>query len=83
LLPDASLQALDLLSKMLVFEPERRVACEEALRHPFFEDLHDSEDEPASEKQVSVSPERTENENSNVNSPNENYKGEFPFDCGY
>jgi len=74
LLPDASVLALDLLSKMLVFEPEHRVSCEEALRHPFFEDLHDSEDEPASEKQVSISPERTQNENSSCNSPSENYK---------
>ena len=38
--------ALDLLSKMLVFDPRQRCSVEEALRHPFLQRYHDPEDEP-------------------------------------
>ena len=31
----AASQARDLLSKMLVIDPERRISVEEALRHPY------------------------------------------------
>lgn len=31
----AAAQARDLLSKMLVIDPERRISVEEALRHPY------------------------------------------------
>lgn len=40
--------AIDLLSKMLVFNPLKRINVQDALKHPFFEDLHDPEDEPTS-----------------------------------
>jgi len=32
----ASQEALDLLEKMLTFNPRDRITCEQALRHPFF-----------------------------------------------
>ena len=32
-------QGLDLLSRMLVYEPEKRITAFDALRHPFFDDL--------------------------------------------
>ncbi|KAF6162176.1 hypothetical protein GIB67_008305 [Kingdonia uniflora] len=38
--------ALDLLEKMLVFDPNKRVTVNEALCHPFLKSLHDINDEP-------------------------------------
>ena len=51
----ASDEALDLLGKMLEFNPNKRITVEEALRHPYFEDMHDSEEEPVSEETVDFS----------------------------
>ena len=44
--PKASEKALDLLSKMLVFNPARRITVIEALEHPYLATLHCEEDEP-------------------------------------
>lgn len=38
--------ALDLLEKMLCFDPKTRINAEEALAHPFLDSFHDPEDEP-------------------------------------
>lgn len=38
--------AKDLLKKMLVFNPAKRITINDALKHEFFEDLHYEEDEP-------------------------------------
>lgn len=46
LYPDAEKTAIDLLEKMLVFDPAKRVTVEEALEHPYLASLHDLEDEP-------------------------------------
>lgn len=35
-----------MIDSLLVFRPERRPSCAEALAHPFFRPLHDPEDEP-------------------------------------
>lgn len=45
LYPNASLAALDLLNKLLQFDPELRLTVEECLAHPYLESYHDSEDE--------------------------------------
>lgn len=41
---------MNLLEKMLVLDAERRVTAAEALTHPYFESLHDTEDEPEAQK---------------------------------
>ncbi|XP_019170354.1 PREDICTED: mitogen-activated protein kinase homolog MMK2-like [Ipomoea nil] len=44
--PNMSPLAIDLLEKMLVFDPNRRITVDEALSHPFLSSLHDINDEP-------------------------------------
>lgn len=46
LFPDASPEAIDLLNKMLEFDPDRRITVESALEHPYMAGMHDPEDEP-------------------------------------
>ncbi|XP_057596958.1 mitogen-activated protein kinase 12 isoform X4 [Hippopotamus amphibius kiboko] len=50
ILTNASPLAVNLLEKMLVLDAERRVTAAEALTHPYFESLHDTEDEPKAQK---------------------------------
>jgi mitogen-activated protein kinase 1/3 len=50
LYPKANPHALDLLGKMLVFNPDKRYTVEECLEHPYLEGLHNPEDEPVCEK---------------------------------
>jgi len=37
IIPNADSQALDLLQRMLVYEPVQRISAKEAVNHPFFE----------------------------------------------
>lgn len=48
LYPDSNPCALDLLQKMLTFNPNTRYTIEQCLAHPYFEQLHNAEDEPVS-----------------------------------
>ncbi|GMG20970.1 unnamed protein product [Ambrosiozyma monospora] len=43
-------EAIDLLSKMLVFDPRKRITAAEALEHPYLAPYHDSSDEPVAEE---------------------------------
>ncbi|OWM85293.1 mitogen-activated protein kinase homolog MMK2-like [Punica granatum] len=45
--PNMSSKAVDLLDKMLVFDPTKRITVDEALCHPYLSSLHDVNDEPA------------------------------------
>lgn len=49
LYPAADTQALDLLNKMLVFDPAKRISVQEALAHPWLAALHDESDEPVAD----------------------------------
>ncbi|KAF8629420.1 hypothetical protein AX15_003470 [Amanita polypyramis BW_CC] len=44
--PKANPLAIDLLSQMLCFDPAKRISCDQALNHPYFQVWHDPSDEP-------------------------------------
>ena len=46
-------EAMDLLSKLLKFHPDKRISVEESLLHSFMETLHNAEDEPVADFTVS------------------------------
>ena len=47
LFPNANPDALDLLDRMLAFDPSSRISVEEALEHPYLHIWHDASDEPS------------------------------------
>ena len=49
LYPNASKEAIDLLSKMLVFDPRKRITAAESLEHEYLAALHNVNDEPDAE----------------------------------
>jgi len=49
LFPKTNDLALDLLEKLLAFNPAKRITVEEALRHPYLEPYHDPDDEPTAD----------------------------------
>jgi len=46
LFPNANPIALDLLEKMLTFNPKKRYTVDQCISHPYFEGFHDPENEP-------------------------------------
>ncbi|KAJ1405979.1 Serine/threonine-protein kinase, active site [Sesbania bispinosa] len=44
--PNMMPEALDLLEKMLIFDPNKRITVDEALCHPYLSSLHNIDDEP-------------------------------------
>lgn len=50
LFPNANPLALDLLAKMLVFNPNKRATIEDCIAHEYFKGLHDPGEEPLAEK---------------------------------
>jgi mitogen-activated protein kinase 7 len=47
LFPNANPDALDLLDRMLAFDPSQRVSVEDALEHRYLQIWHDASDEPS------------------------------------
>ncbi len=45
--PGANPQGIDLLERLLVFNPAKRLTVEQALAHPYLTSLHDPSDEPS------------------------------------
>ncbi|GBG76729.1 hypothetical protein CBR_g22947 [Chara braunii] len=43
---DMDPEAADLMNRMLIYDPTRRITVEEALSHPYLRSLHDINDEP-------------------------------------
>ena len=60
----ADSKGLDLLKKMLIFDPRKRISVQEALEHPYLEELYCPEDEPVRE---SINPVEFEFENIDLN----------------
>lgn len=50
LFPKANPVALDLLCKMIVFNPDKRYSVKKCLSHPYFEGLHNDDEELCCEK---------------------------------
>lgn len=47
-------KGLDLLKKMLIFDPRKRISVQDALKHPYLEELYCPEDEPIREPIKSI-----------------------------
>jgi serine/threonine protein kinase len=58
--PKATGASLDLLVRMLQFNPSKRISVDEALAHPFMESLHSEEDEPEADFMFSFEFEKQE-----------------------
>jgi mitogen-activated protein kinase 15 len=52
--PGASVEALDLLRRLLQFAPSRRITAESALSHPYVSQFHNPDDEPGVKGGISI-----------------------------
>jgi len=51
---EASKEACDLISRILVFNPKKRIGVLDILDHEYFEQWHDADDEPSGEKPIEM-----------------------------
>ena len=68
--------ALDLLKKLLAFNPNERISAKEALKHPFFDSIKKKN---KSVKENKENKENNENNENNENDKNEKYNNEANF----
>ena len=52
--PTASEESLDLLKKLLQFNPNKRLTVEQALQHPYVAQFHNSDEEPVCTKKIFI-----------------------------
>ena len=52
--PSASPDALDLLARLMHFNPDRRISPEDALRHPYCAQFHNPQDEPTAPATITI-----------------------------
>jgi len=52
--PNAPEDALDILSKLLQFNPNKRITADQALEHPYLEQFHNPEEEIACEHPIQI-----------------------------
>ena len=52
--PTATRDAADLLQKLLVFDPEKRMTATEALAHPYVARFHDVKNEPRCTRAITI-----------------------------
>ena len=52
--PSASPEALDLLSKLMHFNPEKRISAEEALQHPYCVQFYNPDDEQVAGRTITI-----------------------------
>merc|ERR1712138_181037 len=52
--PHASAEALDLLRRLLQFNPMKRISAEAALSHPYVSQFHNPDDEPGCDREISI-----------------------------
>ena len=43
--PNASKEAQDLLSKLIMFDPDERITAEQAMKHPYLKEYHEYADD--------------------------------------
>jgi len=54
LIMNANVLAINLLEKMLIFNPEKRISVQASLQHEFLKDLHDPSDEPIKSEKIKL-----------------------------
>eukprot|EP00164_Ancoracysta_twista_P000471 GFYU01000630.1.p1 GENE.GFYU01000630.1~~GFYU01000630.1.p1 ORF type:complete len:354 (-),score=93.84 GFYU01000630.1:605-1666(-) len=52
--PNASVEALDLLRRLLQFNPEKRINADDALKHPYVAQFHNPDDEPLCKNPIKI-----------------------------